>query len=163
MHALKKAKSHQAKVRLVSKIDSNYRSIRILFPKEQFVKKLRFLGILHKIMTKPVGVGFLAAFPDHEIVRWYSLRAHGIWNYYSCSDNIWDGKNILNWMLRYSLLGTLAMKHKSTIKQTIQKYFLAPCLTYSYNFEGETKKVVLAKYPTQEYFNNKKKNLKTVL
>ena len=159
-HALKKAKSHQAKVRLVSKIDPNYRSIRILFPKEKFVKKLRSLEVLHKIKTKPVGVGFLAPLNDHDIVSWYSLKAHGIWNYYSCSDNIWDVKNVLNWMLRYSLLGTLAMKHKSTIKQTIQKHSLAPCLTYSYTSEGETKQVVLAKYPTQEYFNNKKKEFK---
>jgi len=159
-HALKKAKSHQAKVRLVSKIDPNYRSIRILFPKDKFVKKLRSIGVLHKIKTKPVGVGFLAPLKDHDIISWYSLKAHGIWNYYSCSDNIWDVKNVLNWMLRYSLLGTLAMKRKSTIKQTIQRHSLAPCLTYSYNVEGETKTVVLAKYPTQEYFNNKKKEFK---
>lgn len=160
-YTFKKAKSSQAnKIQKLHKTDLNYRSIRILFPKKDFVKKLWNLKVLHKVKTKPVGVGFLASLEDYEIIRWFSLKAYAIWNYYSCSDNIWDVKNILNWVLRYSLLGTLAMKHKSTIKQSIQKYSSSPGWTYSYMFNKKIKKITLIKYPTLEYFNNKKKEFK---
>lgn len=147
----------KAKVQSVSKKNSSYRSIKLLFPKKDFVKKFRALGILHKIKTRPVGVRFLVSFKDHDIVNWFSLKAYKIWNYYSCADNIWDVKNIINWILRYSMLATLAMKYKLTIKQSIQKYSLSPCLTYFCEFNGKMKKVTLAKYPTLNYFNEKKK------
>ena len=153
---LRKAKSPQAKTATLNSVKPNHRSIRILFPKDAFLKKLRSLGIIHKVITRPTGVGFLTPLKDHNIISWYSLKANGIWNYYSCADNIWDLKKVLNWILRYSLLGTLAMKHKSSIKRMIQEYSLAPCINYSYtNKEGKEVESVLAQYPTQEYYNKK--------
>lgn len=156
-YVFKRPENSQTKSLVLSKVDFNYRNIRILFPKEEFKKKLRALGIVHKVITKPKGVGFLTSLSDYDIINWFELKANGIWNYYSCVDNIWDLKNILNWLLRYSLLGTLAMKHKSTIKQIIRKYSLAPCIYYFYEFKSKTEKAILVKYPSKEYYNNKKK------
>lgn len=153
---LRKATSHQAKAAVLSSVELNHRSIRILFPKDAFLKKLRSLGIIHKVLTRPTGVRFLTPLKDHNIINWYSLKANGIWNYFCCADNIWDLKKVLNWILRYSLLGTLAMKRKSSIKNMIQKYSVAPCINYLYtNKEGKEVKAVLAQYPTQEYYNKK--------
>lgn len=66
-------------------------------------------------------------------------------------------KQLINWKLRYSLLGTLAIKHKSSIKQCINKYSFSPTVFYEYVIRGEKGKGVLAKFPTKESINNKKK------
>lgn len=152
----KDAKSGSARIRVVSSVKLK-RQVRILFPKEGYSKKLRSLGIIHKNITKPTGVGFLTSLNDHDIISWFSLKASGIWNYYSCADNIWDVKQLINWKLRYSLLGTLAMKHKSSIKQCIKKYSVAPTLFYDYESKGNKMKNVLVQFPTKEFINNKKK------
>lgn len=48
------------------------------------------------------------------------------------------------------------MKHKSSIKNIIQKHSLAPCINCSYtNKDGKEVESVLAQYPTQEYYNKK--------
>lgn len=156
-YRLRKAKSPQEKSSLLSSTTLNHRSIRILFPKDEFHKKLRSLGIINKIITRPTGVGFLTPLKDQDIVNWFSLKASGIWNYYSCADNIWDVKKTVNWILRYSLLGTLGMKHKSSIKQMIQLHTLAPSIKYTYESKGVTKTAIAAQYPTQEYYNKKAK------
>jgi hypothetical protein len=50
------------------------------------------------------------------------------------------------------------MKYKSSIKQMIQKYSLAPSVSYFYTTKGgKLAKVLLAFYPTQEYYNKKSK------
>jgi hypothetical protein len=156
-NVLSKAVSHQVKHGSIRKVEFNNRSIRILFPKDRFVKKLRSIRVIHKVITRPAGIGFLTSLKDHDIVKWYALKANAIWNFYSCSDNIWEVKNVINWMLRYSLFGTLAKKHKSSIKKCIQEYSFSPTLYCSYESINETKSIVLTKYPTLEFINNKKK------
>jgi len=133
---LKEAKSGPARTRAVSSVKMK-RSVRILFPMDEFNKKLRTLGVIHKVITRLTGLGFLTPLSDHDIIDWFSLKASGIWNYYSCADNIWDVKQLINWKLRYSLLGTLAMKHKFSIKQCISKYSVSPAVFYEYKIKGE--------------------------
>ena len=153
---LKNARSSQAKAAVLNSVKVNKRSVRILFPKNNFLKKLRVLGIVNKVIISPTGARFLTPLNDYEIVNWYSLKASSIWNYYSCADNIWDLKQVLNWILRYSLLGTLAMKYKSSVKQIIQKYSKAPCIKHSFiNKNGEKIESILAQYPTKEFYNKK--------
>ena len=48
------------------------------------------------------------------------------------------------------------MKHKSSIKNIIQKYSLAPRINYLYtDKDGKEVGSVFAQYPTQEYYNKK--------
>lgn len=49
------------------------------------------------------------------------------------------------------------MKYKSSIKQCVNKYSVSPTVFCEYEIEGETSKGVLAKFPTKESINNKKK------
>lgn len=154
---LKKAKPHQAQNAILNGISAGIK-IRILFPVEDMKKRLRSLGLLHKVITRPTGINYLTSKKDHDIVSWYSLKANGLWNYYCCADNIWELKKILNWVLRYSLLGTLASKYKSSIKQMINKYTLAPKIVYTDRKKGKEHTSSLAAYPSREYFNKKKKD-----
>jgi retron-type reverse transcriptase len=153
---LRDAKSGPARIRAVSSVKMK-RSVRILFPTEEYNKKLRSLGIINKNITRPAGVGFLTPLQDQDIINWFSLKASGIWNYYSCADNIWDVKQLINWKLRYSLLGTLAMKHKSSIKQSINKYSISPTIFYEYESKGKKVQSILAEFPSKGSINSRKK------
>lgn len=144
------SKTNEVKHKIFLQSSFNYYSIRILFPKNFFVKKLKFFNILDKFAK-------LTFFKDYQIINWYVSKVNGIWNYYSCSDNIWEVKKILNWLLRYSLLRTLAIKHKFSIKKCIQMYSMSPCSFYVYKQDGLIKSIILAKYPSFTFINNKKK------
>lgn len=72
-------------------------------------------------------------------------------------NNIWELKKILNRVLRYLLLGTLAAKHKWSIKRMIDKYSMVPKVEYIYIKNGKKLLSILAFYPTKEYYNKKKK------
>jgi hypothetical protein len=87
-YQLRRAQTYKAKTAILSRVKLNHPSIRILFPKDAFLKKLRSLDIIHKVVTRPTGVGFLTSLEDRDIINWYSLKASAIWNYYCCADNI---------------------------------------------------------------------------
>lgn len=87
-YQLRRAQTYKAKTAILSRVKLNHPSIRILFPKDAFLKKLRSLDIIHKVITRPTGVGFLTPLEDRDIINWYSLKASAIWNYYCCADNI---------------------------------------------------------------------------
>lgn len=156
-NGLEKAKSSPAKQAILNRITTGF-PIRILFSMDELTKKLRSLGVVNKVITKPAGNMSLTGLKDYSIIQWYQLKAKGIWNYYCCADNIWDLKKILNWILRYSLLGTLAAKYKSSIKRIIKKYTLAPKVEYTYEKSGEECTGVLARYMTSEEVNKLRKD-----
>jgi hypothetical protein len=51
-----------------------------------------------------------------------AAKANGLMNFYSCVDNLWEIKQLVNYTLRYSLAATLARKFKISIKKIFQKY-----------------------------------------
>jgi hypothetical protein len=55
--------------------------------------------------------------------------------------------------MRYSLLGTLAAKHKSSITKIITKYSSSPKMTYTYEKNGKIEIDILAEYPTPSEVN----------
>lgn len=75
--AFKEAKSGPARIRAVLNVKSN-RSVRILFPTDEFNKKLRVLGVIHKVITRPTGIGFLTQLKDQDIIDWFSFKAFSI-------------------------------------------------------------------------------------
>lgn len=83
--------------------------------------------------------------------------------FFGVTHHIWELKKILNWILRYSLLATLAAKYKSSLKKIIDNYSIAPKVEYSYiNFKsGANFSSVLVSYPTKKFFNHKKKEFCT--
>lgn len=156
-NAFKKAKSTQEKTAMLSQITTTRYPIRILLPTSELMKKLRNLGITHKIITRPKAKSSLTHLKDHVIINWFQQKALDLWNYYCCADNIWDLKKIINWIFRYSLLGTLGQKHKSSIKQVIAKYTFSPKITYDYEKDGKNKVGILAQYVTPSEVNKWKK------
>lgn len=132
--------------------------IQILFPKNIFLKKLRSLKIVNKIMTKSTGIDFLLTLKDQDIISWFSLKAKSIWNYYNCVDNLEDVKKILNWTLRYSLLSVLSKKHKSSFRTIMSRDLPTFSRIHYYKTTVSIiKTYLIASYPSQEYYNKKRK------
>lgn len=75
---LSKTKNSQTKTDIFSSIDTSQRFIRILFSRDEFLKKLRSLGIINKVISRPTGMGFLTSFKDQVIINWFSLKARSI-------------------------------------------------------------------------------------
>lgn len=74
---LKEARYNNTKIQVVSDVKTK-RSVRIVFPKDKFNKKLRTLNVIHKVITRPTGVGFLTPRSDQDIINWFSLKVSGI-------------------------------------------------------------------------------------
>jgi hypothetical protein len=147
-NVLEKTKSTQEKRAILSQVTTTGFPIRILLPTSKLMEKLRNLGITSKIITRPKAKSSLTHCKDHLIINWFQQNALSLWNYYCCADNIWDLKKMINWVFRYSLIGTLAHKHKSSIKQIIAKYTLSPKITYNYEKNGKNEVKILAQYFT---------------
>jgi group II intron reverse transcriptase/maturase len=56
------------------------------------------------------------------IITYYNSLAHGLLSYFRCVDNLNTIKKIVTYHLRYSLLHTLAHKHKCSIKRVLGMY-----------------------------------------
>jgi hypothetical protein len=71
---------------------------------------------------KPMSKNSLLAAEDWLIISYYNTLAHGLLSYFRCADNLNTIKKIVTYHLRYSLLHTLAHKHKCSIKKVLEVY-----------------------------------------
>lgn len=72
--------------------------------------------------TRPLPIDQVTHQDDHRIVLWYRSIAIGLLNYHSFSDNLSKVRSIVNYLLRWSAIYTLAKKHKSSSSQIIAKH-----------------------------------------
>jgi retron-type reverse transcriptase len=56
------------------------------------------------------------------IISYYNNIAHSLLSYFRCADNLNTVKKIVTYHLRYSLLHTLARKHKCSVKKILEMY-----------------------------------------
>ena len=71
---------------------------------------------------KPISKNSLLAAESWLIISYYNNTAHGLLSYFRCVDNLNTVKKIVTYHLRYSLLHTLAYKHKCSIKKILEMY-----------------------------------------
>jgi Type II intron maturase len=71
---------------------------------------------------KPMCKNSLVALEASFIISYYNTLAHGLLSYFRCVDNLSTIKKIVTYHLRYSLLRTLARKHKCSIKKVLEMY-----------------------------------------
>ncbi|XP_024541953.1 nuclear intron maturase 3, mitochondrial-like [Selaginella moellendorffii] len=93
----------------------------VIMPIMELVDKLR----LREIVTKggrPTHFRMLLAQEDIAILHWYSGLAYRWLDYYRCCDNFAFVKKTVDYHLRWSLIFSLAAKHKSS-SRNIRKSF----------------------------------------
>lgn len=108
---------------------TNLGKVIVQVPKEKWMKRLISYGALeihydkkdgHEIW-EPVRRTALIHLNDWEIVTRFNAEIRGIYNYYRIANNV----SVLNnfyYVMRYSMLKTLAAKYKTHISRVIKKY-----------------------------------------
>lgn len=76
---------------------------------------LREWNIIKKKNSSPKAVTSIIRFHDIAIIDWFTSKAKGLLHYYKTADNFMDLKRIINYHMNYSLLHTLAAKHRKTL------------------------------------------------
>ena len=87
----------------------------------EIYKRLEEASIINS-KKKPMCKNSLLAAEAWLIISYYNTLAHGLLSYFRCVDNLNTIKKIVTYHLRYSLLHTLACKHKCSIKKVLEMY-----------------------------------------
>lgn len=87
----------------------------------QIYKNLEENSIINN-RKRPVARSSLLMSDPYLIISYYNSVAYGLLSYFRCSDNLNTIKKIVTYHLRYSLLHTLAKKHKSSISKILESY-----------------------------------------
>ena len=101
----------------------------------EIYKRLEEASIINS-KKKPICKNSLLAAESWLIISYYNNIAHGLLSYFRCADNLNTVKKIVTYHLRYSLLHTLARKHKCSIKKILEMY------SKEIKADGRQKKVI---------------------
>lgn len=122
---------------------------RIYAPVRELKDKLRVWGMLSK-SGKPIASGSTFRFHDISIIEYYKMKALGLLNYYRPAVNFHEIKKLVDYHLRWSLIHTLAGKHKKKTQQIIFSYGKTPKVV----LEGSPDKI-LAVFLTSNEINHR--------
>jgi len=127
----------------------HYGRVKLYIPQAAWLKKLKeseSLAIQNgKGMNEtwiPLARKNLLYFPDHKIVTIYNQEIRGLYQYYKIADNA----SVLNdyyYIMKYSMLKTLAAKHQSSIRKIMKKYFHDGHFQVSYKTDTQAKTIRL--------------------
>lgn len=127
----------------MSHIMWNY-SIKVHINAKHIMEKLREQGIVNKRYC-PICFKRICSFEDYNIINKIATKAYALMHFYSCVNNLWYVKKLVNYILRYSLASTLARKFKVSLKKIFQIY--GKDLSVRIKFRGKTLKV--ASFPSK--------------
>lgn len=95
--------------------------IQIYAPTDLMKQRLKDRKLISK-KGKSLAFGPILKESDHVIISWYASLARGMLTYYSCADNFYKVKSIVNYQIRWSMYHTLAKKHKMSLRQLFANY-----------------------------------------
>lgn len=87
----------------------------------EIYKRLEEASIINS-KKKPMCQNSFVAIDASFIISYYNTLAYDLLSYFRCVDNLSTIKKIVTYHLRYSLLHTLARKHKCSIKKVLEMY-----------------------------------------
>jgi hypothetical protein len=139
-------------------------SPKLYIPKKLCIELMRSWGMLDTTLNKPVPNKILFRYHDLSIILHYKNKAMGLLEYYRPARNLCWLKKQINYHMRYSLLFTLAKKHKTSTSRIIQ---IVGKNTSIYIDHGNNKLKQVASFLTSAFINNQKagfsKAWKTIL
>ena len=112
--------------------------------KKNLLLKFKELGIITHT-NKPTSYNKLICLEDYYIINLMSAKACEIINFFQCSDNLCEVKNIVNYFLRHSLAATLARKYKTSVKKIFLKYGK----NFVIRVNNHKRSIEIAKYPSK--------------
>ena len=124
---------------------------RIYAPIRELKDRMRTWGMLSK-NGKPIANGVTFRYHEISIIEFYKQKALGFLNYYRPASNFHGVKKLVNYHMRWSLIHTLAGKHKKKVHQIIKIYGKAPKVVLE-GVNGKDK--VLAAFLTENEVNHR--------
>jgi hypothetical protein len=101
---------------------------------------------------KPKASGVAFRYHEISIIEYYKQKALGFLNYYKPASNFHQVKKLVDYHMRWSLIHTLAGKHKKKVHQIIKIYGKAPKVVLE-NTNGKDK--ILAAFLTNNEVNHR--------
>lgn len=99
----------------------------------------------------PKASGAIFRYHEISIIEYYKDKALGFLNYYKPAVNYYNVKKLVDYHLRWSLLHTLAGKHRSRIHEIIRKYGKTPRVVLVDN----KKELILATFLSPNEINHR--------
>jgi retron-type reverse transcriptase len=124
---------------------------RLYAPIWEIKKRMKTWGMLSD-RGKPKASGAIFKYHELSIIDYYKQKALGFLNYYKPAVNFHEVKKLVDYHMRWSLLHTLAGKHKKKIYQIIKQYGKTPKVVLD-NQEGKTK--ILSAFLTPNEVNHR--------
>lgn len=96
--------------------------IQIEAPIKKILLRLRDRGLISRRRPWPIHAACLTNVSDSDILNWFAGIAISLLSYYRCCDNLYQVRRIVDHLIRWSAIFTLAHKHKSSARNIILKY-----------------------------------------
>ena len=125
-------------------------SIAVMIDLDRVTNRLRSWGMVGEKTRRPKLAGQCIPYHDASIIDYFAAKARGLLNYYSAADNFGRIKTLVSYQMCFSLLHTLAAKHKKKVHEIAQSFGQAPQIYYR-NKAGALK--LLAGFPTKSEVN----------
>lgn len=119
-------------------------SIKVYANVKNIMEKFKEQGIVNK-KWRPICFKKICSQEDYRIISQIATKAYALMYFYSCVDNLWHVKKLVNYTLRYSLAATLARKFKISLKKIFQIY--GKDLSVRIKFKGKVVKI--ASFPSK--------------
>jgi retron-type reverse transcriptase len=114
---------------------------RIFIPMSKIKEKIREWGMVKEKSFQPKANGIVFKYHDVAIIDHYRMKAQGLLEYYRPGVNYHEVKKAVDYQMRYSLIHTLAGKHKKKVHEIIQEYGKTPSVHISGKKSGEMQKL----------------------
>jgi Type II intron maturase len=98
---------------------------KIYAPIQELKDRMKTWGMLFK-NGEPKASGVIFCYHEISIIEFYKQKALGFLNYYKPAVNYHQVKKLVDYHMRWSLIHTLAGKHKKKVYQIIKIYGKAP-------------------------------------
>jgi retron-type reverse transcriptase len=114
---------------------------RIFIPMSKIKEKIRSWGMVKEKSFQPKANGIVFKYHDVAIIDHYRMKAQGLLEYYRPGINYHEVKKAVDYQMRYSLIHTLAGKHKKKVHEIIQEYGKTPSVHVPGKNSGEMYKL----------------------
>nr|AAZ29196.1 maturase-like protein [Pellia epiphylla] len=113
-------------------------SLQILAPLKEIRERLKSRGLILASNNKPRCVVRLIQLNDEDIVLWFNSVARDLLSYYRRRANSYKVRDYVDYFLRWSLIHTMAGKHKTSATKLIGALSIDMVIIYIENRYGKT-------------------------
>lgn len=109
---------------------------RLFIPQNTIIDRMRQWGMIDQKINKPTACNALLKYHDIQFIEHFKSKARGLLEYYRPASNYHWIKKQVNYHMRWSLLFTIARKHKKNLTDIV-KLFGKNANMYIQNKKGE--------------------------